>query len=88
LGSFYLSTTETLIKALVSGGRFLQEPSAKNQAGKGIGIMGEVYCLIHYLPIAIEGGYTPQYLFDVGLRTASRGDNIERHKTPWNSTPW
>jgi len=30
------------IEALVSGGRFLEEPSARNQAGKGIGIMGEV----------------------------------------------
>jgi len=44
LGSFYRSTVETLMEALVSDGRSLREPSARNQAGKGIGIMGEVYC--------------------------------------------
>jgi hypothetical protein len=32
------------MEALVSDGRSLQEPSARNQAGKGIGIMGEVQC--------------------------------------------
>ena len=34
-------------------------------------------CLLEHLPIEMEGGYTPQDLFEILLRAASRGDSIE-----------
>ena len=44
LGSFYRSTVETLIEALVSGVAPLKGRNSRNQAGEGIGIMREVSC--------------------------------------------
>jgi hypothetical protein len=41
------------MEALVSGGRSLLEPSARNQAGKGIGIMGEVFLLVMALELNV-----------------------------------
>ena len=34
-------------------------------------------CLSEHLPLEMEGVYTPQDLFEVLLRAASRGDSIE-----------
>ena len=34
-------------------------------------------CLQQHLPIQMEGGYSPQELFELLLRAASRGDSIE-----------
>jgi putative transposase len=34
-------------------------------------------CLLEHLPIEMEGGYTPQDLFEILLRAASRIDSIE-----------
>lgn len=36
-----------------------------------------VNCLLEHLPIEMEGGYSPQDLFEILLRSASRGDSIE-----------
>lgn len=36
-----------------------------------------VDCLLEHLPIEMEGGYSPQDLFEILLRAASRGDSIE-----------
>ena len=34
-------------------------------------------CLLESVPLNMEGGYTPQDLFEILLRAASRGDSIE-----------
>jgi len=36
-----------------------------------------VDCLLEHLPIEMEGGYSPEDLFEILLRAASRGDSIE-----------
>ncbi len=34
-------------------------------------------CLIEHIPIEMEGDYSPQNLFEILLRAASRSDSIE-----------
>lgn len=36
-----------------------------------------VDCLLEHLPITMEGAYTPEDLFAIMFRAASRGDSIE-----------
>jgi len=48
LGSFYRSTVETVIEVLVSPARPFKGPGWRNQAGEGIGIMGEVYFITSF----------------------------------------
>jgi hypothetical protein len=38
---------------------------------------GAIDCLLEHLPLALEGGYTPEALFEILLRAASPGDSIE-----------
>jgi hypothetical protein len=53
-GSFYRSTVETLIEALVLAARPFRGPGSQNQAGEGIGIMGEVYCIEKHKDLAMK----------------------------------
>jgi hypothetical protein len=68
------------MEALVSGGRSLLEPSARNQAGKGIGIMGEVYCLslgkfVSFLGDNNDGEFIGHKLFNLFLSPHSQFTN-------------
>jgi Transposase DDE domain len=38
---------------------------------------GALDCLLEHLPLEMEGGYSPQDLFEILLRAASRSDSIE-----------
>ena len=38
---------------------------------------GAMNCLLEHLPLETEGGYSPEDLFQVMLRAASRGDSLE-----------
>jgi len=40
-------------------------------------LQAAIQCLTKHLPIKMEGGYTPQAIFETLLRAASRGDSIE-----------
>jgi hypothetical protein len=44
-------------------------------------------CLLEHIPLEMEGGYTPEALFELLLRTASRSDSIEHTSHSLQNVP-